>query len=109
MSEKITIRRFDNPVEWALIAAITPKPAGDEVASRHVPGEPLEVDLRVQGVEVPFSKVIDRLMEQFDYQVKKAALELLKERFANVESATCRVTEALDRAVEKFTSDLGLE
>ncbi len=108
MPEKIKIENGVDPVEWALIAAITPKPAGDAVVAAHVPGEPIEVELRVCGVEVKFSTIIKRLMEQFDRMMHEKAIELLQERASGIEAASARAKKVIDEAVATLAKDLGV-
>lgn len=43
-------------------------------------GKPLEVELKVNGVEVSVYSLFDHLQKQWDHAVTKAAHELLKEK-----------------------------
>lgn len=55
-----------------------------------------EVEIKLNGVEVKFSHLIEVMEKQYDRQVREAALELLKDKFETMTDALYK----LEREVE---------
>lgn len=109
MSEKIEIRSTCTSVEWALIAVIIAETEGADILNNHTPEEPLDVELRIDGVECKFSTIINRLMEEYDRCVTEKAVELLHEKAKKFIDAASRAKIVLDEATNQLAKDLGVE
>jgi hypothetical protein len=85
MSEKIDYLKVDREyLGWALIEMMTAaaKDDGGDITRLFIEGreqrQQIEVEAKINGVEVSFVELIDRIEKQMDYMVVKKAKELLK-------------------------------
>lgn len=83
---------------WALIEIIADAPKVIANAISAEAKDPLKVKLTINGREVRFSTVIDRLLQQHDRMVKEEAAEMLLEKKA-------ALVEAVGEVFKRFAAD----
>lgn len=91
---------------WAFIAALADKKPPSE---KKLDATKIEVELRFNGEEYSFITVLNRLEEEYDRQVKIAAVKLLGEKLAAVEIVAEDLTSSLRGATDKIRLEFGLE
>lgn len=71
----------DENLRWAIIELMVNKTNSPNI-EKVWPNDDLkyQVEMKIDGVEVKFSALINLLMEQFDDQVKKAAIEFVQDK-----------------------------
>jgi hypothetical protein len=89
MSEQIKFDRAaataDPLTEWALCAILAQRTSdGLNKSLNHVPGEPLEVSLKINGLEFSFKELLHRIHSDFDRQVEDRAAEIAEEKTGNL-------------------------
>ena len=110
MSEIIEFnRRFSpvdhihTPVGWALISVLAEKSADVQKQINSDKNGKYEVSLTVNGVECRFSHIIDRMSQQFDYEVNKKATQLVNDLIENKFSV---INDILQNAQSAITEEL---
>lgn len=72
------------PVGWAFIEALSGLGLKHEFFDSIKPGEPVQVELKFNGFEVSFTRIIEMLMANFDRAVAESAEEMLNDKAADV-------------------------
>jgi hypothetical protein len=108
MPETIKSRRLADPAYHFLIAAITAHFNGIITDNRFC--GPLEVEFKCNGVELPFTVVVEDIYNRFDADVQKRALALAEQLVGDaaldkllqaLQDAEHEVTAALNEALER--------
>lgn len=80
MSEKVDFLKYrDSFPGFFLISAITYGKVLDEVSNKHVQGEPFDVELKINGVEVPFIHTLNELWARASNELENKARNMAKE------------------------------
>lgn len=88
MPEKfVYVDNRDDFTGWAFIAALTAKDLVTKAFhSTYTAGSAVDIELKFNGVEVSFLHILDRLREEYDRQVEKAAEKLIDDKLGNLSS-----------------------
>lgn len=90
---------MEDPVFWAICVSVA------DIADRIGLGSPgcdqLTIQLTINGVQCPFSELVMAMVAGYDDSVRKAAEELLAERFAATNDLLYRLEELTKSAVVK--------
>lgn len=92
-----------DPINFFLIAALTGKKAL-RVSENCKDGKHM-VRLTINGIEVDVEHAIHRFVENFDEEVKKEAVKLLRKRFTSISEILSNLE---NDAVRKIEKDLGI-
>ena len=98
-------RKSDTFLGFCLIAAVTKKFDGKKFDLPIKPGEPMDVQFTVNGVELPLNEVFDRIESQIDRMVAKKAFDLLKDKLSDMVDV---VDEIMVELSSKARERLGL-
>lgn len=107
MSEKIDYKKYaDNEIGWSLITAMltaTDPPGHDIIKKFEINDDrTLDVELKINGVEVSFVAVIERMMSDFDAAVKMAAEHLLHEKCRNLFAGISQIEKLIDEKAREL-------
>lgn len=68
-----------------------------------VQGGPVQIELRINGHETSFIKILERMREEIEYKVKKRAAELVKDRLHKIDGT---IHEWLREKSEELKNDV---
>lgn len=98
----------DNMLAWVIISLMTEateanRERGDEWAKKFdgMDSTKIEIECRINGVEVSFTKLVERINDQHDVLVREAAFKLAVEKFDGL-------YQAMDDAKRKLREVLQL-
>lgn len=96
MSEKVKLTSdvIESNLGWAILALVSESKTDKmaevfpELKNPNRADEPLEaeIELKINGVTLSFSKLLDRMLENHEWETKCAARELINRRVAGLEA-----------------------
>lgn len=107
MSEKIFIDGKNDFVEWFLISVVTESGTINEVCANAKKDEGHEISLKINGTECRVSDTLNRLKENYDEKVKKAAGELANEALTDFTLPIYNLLQNVEKAFRKKLLELG--
>jgi len=101
-----TINYHDNPHSFIAVALL--HLMGDEYKEIMPEGNKgtFEIEVKLNGVEVSFSTLLNLIEEGYDKAVAIAAYKLIEEKFGKVENAASRIVEHMKQVAR---TELGIE
>lgn len=97
----------DSLASWLILEACT---LNDELngtedtvvrVCKDIPGDRLQVQFTVNGIELPFLETMATLNEQFENQVQRAAIKLMEEKFSNIYNSVNEFEDKLIKTLKK--------
>jgi len=95
----------DTFLGYCLVNSVTHADKVKEITGK-TPDGLYEIQFIVNGVELPLEETFEDINQQIERMVKEKALELLKEKFSEMEDIMAQITEELKRKAEE---KLGIE
>jgi hypothetical protein len=63
-------------------------------------GNALSIEAKINGIEVSFKALVDHMTTTYDDAVKRAAIQLLKDKFSSIQDSINNMEEHVVRATE---------
>lgn len=102
-------KHADDWVGRSLLAMVV---AGEDRTKKEVPmvpGEGIRVEVRINGVAVNYSDLIQRLSEEYERAVRQGALEMVEEKFSELMRKLEDFENVHSSLRRKLGEELGLE
>lgn len=108
--DKLTILEMKEKapyLEWLMVSAAVWKDKNiDNIWSELPKDGKWNIQLIVNGVELPAIKAFEEIRKQDEYRIKKEAAELLREKFYNLDEVLEDLTQSV---ISNFSEKLGIE
>lgn len=101
-----------NLVSWLIIQAIIKQDVMKKLIDDGMKSDDLEIEFRINGVEVPFVETLFDIENKLDVLVAKKAKELIREKFGDIHDTLLDlfdgVTEALTDVERKVRKEFNV-
>jgi len=87
---------FRDFIEWVIIHSIVSTKEGSEKKFKDVKLDNLNVELKINGIEVPFMQTLRDIEKQLDEMIEKKAKELLLDKFGDLHNKIAEISNYFD-------------